>query len=303
MWHGVTLHIKKSVEVIRDGGCGNYLEELQEKWDLIDPSKKAEAILSKLETGSNGLKFNPEAFSFSFSALKAYENCPRQYELQEILRMPTRASEDSTGAMTRGSFVHKVLELAVEAKVSEKDAMYSIAENLIKDPEWKDVDLDLTYPLFEVFWLRNQNRIPDSLVVEQWFSVPIDGFVFKGKIDRIDLLDPSTKEVEIIDYKTGKYDVSPEDRSRQLLLYAKGFEHMHPEYRVRRLTLDMLAREKPRVFELQEDGEYKSIEGRVSPLDSGAIASMVETARKIAHDYEHGFEKTGNPESCNLDSR
>ncbi len=292
------IHYLMVYRALRDGGCGNYLEELQEKWDLIDPSKKAEAILSKLETGSNGLKFNPELLSFSFSALKAYESCPRQYELQEILRMPTRASEDSTGAMTRGSFVHKVLEFAVEAKVSEKDAMYAIAEKLIKDPEWKDVDLDLTYPLFEVFWLRNQNRISDSLMVEQWFSVPIDGFVFKGKIDRIDLLAPSTKEVEIIDYKTGKSDVSPDERSRQLLLYAKGFEHMHPEYRVRRLTLDMLAREKPRIFELQEDGEYKSIEGRVSPLDSGAIASMVETARKIAYDYEHGFEKTGNPESC-----
>jgi DNA helicase II / ATP-dependent DNA helicase PcrA len=127
------------------------------------------------------------------------------------------------------------------------------------------VDLESTFPLFEVFWLRNKDRISNNLMVEKWFTVPIDDFVFKGKIDRVDLLDSSEKYVEILDYKTGKYDVSPEDRSRQLLLYAKGFEHMHPEYRVKRLTLDMLALKNPRVFELQDDGKYGSTEGQGKP--------------------------------------
>ena len=206
--------------------------------------------------------------------------------------MPSRKNEDSTGVLAKGSFVHEVLEIAVKEKVSEKQALYKIIEALHKKPEWMYVDLELTFPLFEVFWLRNKDRISNNLMVEKWFSVPIDDLIFKGKIDRVDLLDSSRKEVEIIDYKTGKYDVSPEDRSRQLLLYAKGFEHMHPEYRVKRLTLDMLAMEKPRSFELQEDGEYRGTEGRVSPLDRGAIDSIVETARNIAYDYEHGFERT-----------
>ncbi|AKB18581.1 ATP-dependent helicase [Methanosarcina sp. WWM596] len=292
------VHYLMVYRALRDGGCGNYLEELKQKWDLVDPTEKAGEILSKVETRSNGLRFNPEAFGFSFSTLKLYENCPRQYELQEILRMPSRKNEDSTGVMAKGSFVHEVLEIAVKEKVSEKQALYKIVENLHKKPEWMYVDLESTFPLFEVFWLRNKDRISNNLMVEKWFSVPIEGFVFRGKIDRIDLLDPSTKEVEIIDYKTGKYDVSPEDRSRQLLLYAKGFEHMHPEYRVKRLTLDMLALEKPRVFELQEDGKYGSTEGRVSPLDSRAIDAMVQTARNIAHDFEHGFKETEDPEIC-----
>lgn len=292
------VHYLMVYRALRDGGCGNYLEELQKKWSLIDPAMRAGEILSKMKTKSNGLRFNPEALSFNFSALSVYENCPKQYELQEILRMPSRKNEDSTGAMTRGSFVHEVLETAVKKKVAEKKKLYEVAEALHKKPEWTCVDLESTYPLFEVFWLRNKDRISNNLMVEKWFSVSIDGFVFRGIIDRVDLLDPSKKEVEVIDYKTGKYDVSPEDRSRQLLLYAKGFEHMYPGYTAKRLTLDMLAMEKPRTFELQEDGEYKSIESRVSPLDSGAIDSMVETARKIAHDYENGFEKTGYPENC-----
>ncbi|AKB57972.1 ATP-dependent helicase [Methanosarcina barkeri] len=292
------VHYLMVYRALRDGKCKNYLEEIQQKWNLIDPAEKAEKIFGNLKTRSNGLRFNPEAFSFSFSALKAYEKCPKQYELQEILRMPSRKNEDSTGAMAIGTFVHNVLEIAVKEKVTEKQAIYKIAGALHKNPEWKYLDLKSTLTLFEVFWLRNKDRISNSLMVEEWFSVPIDGFVFKGKIDRIDLLDPYTKEVEIIDYKTGKYDVSPEDRSRQLLLYAQGFEHMYPGYRAKRLTLDMLAMEKPRSFELQEDGEYRSNEGRISPLDRGAIASMVETARNIAHDYERGFEKTEDPDNC-----
>ena len=249
-------------------------------------------------TRRNGLRFNPEAFSFSFSALKVYENCPKQYELQEILRMPSRKNEDSTGAMAKGSFVHEVLEIAVKEKVAEKQALYKIAEALHKKPDWMYVNLESTLPIFEVFWLRNKDRISNNLMVEKWFAVPIDGFVFKGKIDRVDLLDTSTKEVEIIDYKTGKSDVSPEDRSRQLLLYAKGFEHMYPEYRVKRLTLDMLAKEKPVSFELGGNGEYIGIESRVKSLDRGAINTMVETARNISHDYEYGFKETADPESC-----
>ncbi|MFZ2499899.1 ATP-dependent helicase [Methanosarcina sp.] len=292
------VHYLMVYRVLRDGRCGNYLEEMQQKWSLIDPTEKAGMIFTKVKTGSNGLKFKPEAFSFSFSALKVYENCPKQYELQEILRMPSRKKEDSTGAMAKGSFVHAVLETAVKQKVTEKQTIYGIAEALHKKPDWKYVDLESTFPLLEVFWLRNKDRISNNLMVEKWFRVPLDGFVFNGRIDRVDLLDPITKEVEVIDYKTGNSEVSPEERSKQLLLYVKGLEHMHPEYRVKRLTLEMLAREKPRTFEIQEDGEYKITEGNSSSLDRGAINSMVETARNIAYDYEYGFNETDDPDIC-----
>ncbi|MDQ1252751.1 MAG: ATP-dependent helicase UvrD/PcrA [Euryarchaeota archaeon] len=293
-----SVHYLMLYRALRDGGCKNYLEKIQQNWNLIDPTAKAEKIFSKMVSRRNGLRFNPEAFSFSFSALKVYEKCPKQYELQEILRMPSRKREDSRGALAKGSFVHEVLEIAVKEKVAEKQAFYKIAETLHKKPDWMYVNLESILPLFEVFWLRNKDRISNNLMVEQWFSVPLEEFVFKGKIDRVDLLNPSTKEVEIIDYKTGKTDVSPEDRSKQLLLYAKGFEHMHPEYQVKRLTLDMLEKEKPLSFELDGNGEYNVIGSRAKGLDRGAISAMIETARNISHDYEFGFRETGDPENC-----
>lgn len=176
------VHYLMLYRTLRDGGCRNYLENIQQKWNLINPAEEAEKIFTKMKTRSNGLKFNPEAFSFSFSALNIYENCPKQYELQEILRMPNRKNEDSTGVLSKGSFVHEVLEIAVKEKVSEKQALYEIVKNLHKKSDWMYVDLESTLPLFEVFWLRNKDRISNNLMVEKWFTVPIDNFIFKGKI-------------------------------------------------------------------------------------------------------------------------
>lgn len=291
-----TVHNVLVYQSLKDGTVGKYRDAINSNWSTIDPESDAVEIISAIGSGGNDLKFNPDTMTFSFSSIKVYEKCPKQYELQNILRMPTRASEDSTGAMNLGSFVHEVLEIAVENKIPTKDEMYGIADDLITRSEWKGVDLERAKPLLEVFWLRNGHRIKDNLFVEKRFSVPIGGFIFKGFIDRIDLLPGTDNEVEIIDYKSGKTEPSPDDRSKQLLLYAHAFNHLYPDYVVRRLTFDMLARDKPRVYELQDDGSYTS--GRAKALDPGVVEGMVETAGKIAYDYEYGFERVGDEGVC-----
>jgi len=100
--------------------------------------------------------------------------------------------------------------------------------------------------------------------------------------------------VEIIDYKTGN-EPGPVERSRQLLLYAHGFEHMYPEYRVQKLTLELLAKEKPRVYEL--DGEEYTA-SRVKPLDNDALSDMVDAADNILHDYRYGFDRIDDDLVC-----
>lgn len=105
-------------------------------------------------------------------------------------------------------------------------------------------------------------------------------------------------EVEIIDYKAGKYEPGPVERSRQLLLYAHGIEHVYPKYKVKRLTLELLARPNPRTFELT-GGKYGCAgSSRMEGLDESAIDDMIEIAKSIAHDYEHGFERTKDEKAC-----
>jgi len=131
-------------------------------------------------------------------------------------------------------------------------------------------------------------------MVEQKFTVPLGGHLFKGFIDRVDLIPGTDNEVEIIDYKTGG-EPGPDERSRQLLLYAHGFKHLHPEYTVRRLSLELLSKPKPRVYEL-DGAEYVS--SGVAPLDAGVLSEMVDVAECILHDYRHGFERVDDEGQC-----
>ena len=82
------------------------------------------------------------------------------------------------------------------------------------------------------------------------------------------------------------------------LLYARGIEHVYPQYKVKRLNLEQLALPNPRTFELN-GGKFESAGGsRMEGLDENAIAEMVEIARNIAHDYEHGFGRTKDEKAC-----
>ncbi|MDW7725807.1 MAG: PD-(D/E)XK nuclease family protein [Candidatus Methanoperedens sp.] len=244
------------------------------------------------------MKFNPASMTFSYSSISSYERCPRQYELAELLRMPTRDSEDSTGTMRRGNFVHKVLEIAVSGKITTKERLYEIRDKVAKEPDFRGVDIETATAPLDVFWERNKNRIACNLMVELRFAVPLGGFNFKGFIDRVDLIPGTKDEVEIIDYKAGKYEPGPVERSRQLLLYARGIEHVYPKYKVKRLTLELLARPNPRTFELK-DGKFESAgNSRLEGLDGDVIDDMIEIAKSIAHDYELGFERTKDEKVC-----
>ncbi|MFP4655813.1 MAG: ATP-dependent helicase, partial [Methanohalobium sp.] len=228
----------------------DYLVEIKSNWSKINPLPEASRVLDSCESGKCGPKFDPDNLSFSYSSIKTYEECPKKYELQELLRMPDRSSEKFGEAANIGSFVHKALEIAVKRKVETKNQLYEIVYELAGKPDWKMIDLKQTYTLFDTFWERHKDKIQNNFAVEKRFSVPIGGFYFKGFIDRVDLLSNHDKEVEVIDYKTGKTEPPTGDRSRQLLLYSYGFNHLYPEYTVRRVTLDMLGKEKPKSFEI-----------------------------------------------------
>ena len=78
-------------------------------------------------------------------------------------------------------------------------------------------------------------------------------------------------------------------------LYALGFKHLYPEYTVRRLSLELLSKPKPRVYEL-DGAEYVS--SGVAPLDAKVLAEMVDAAESILHDYRYGFDRVDDDGQC-----
>ncbi|MEA1869941.1 MAG: ATP-dependent DNA helicase [Euryarchaeota archaeon] len=286
---------------LRDGGGsgggdpGNepdYFEIITRNHAELDPCPHVREII-KRNRGDEGMPV-PAGITFSVTSINTYLSCPKMYELRNVLNMPIRAMETPTGAMNLGSFVHRILEEAVKLKVESREQLDAVFSDLAKEDEWKGVDIERVKPMLDVFWERNRDSIRSNLMVEQKFTVPLGGHLFKGFIDRVDLIPGTENEVEIIDYKTGG-EPGPGERSRQLLLYAHGFSHLHPEYTVRRLSLELLSKPKPRVYELKGD-EYVS--SRVAPLDADVLAEMVDVAERILHDYRHGFARVDDEGQC-----
>ncbi|MHC1574566.1 MAG: hypothetical protein ACXQTY_02000 [Candidatus Methanogasteraceae archaeon] len=71
-----------------------------------------------------------------------------------------------------------------------------------------------------------------------------------------------------------------------------GFGHRYPEYTVRRASLKLLSKPKPRVHGL--DGA-KYVGSGVAPLDAGVLADVAES---ILQDYRQGFERVGDEGQC-----
>ncbi len=107
----------------------------------LPEAKRAEeeslVILSNIKDGiPRGMKFNPEDVTFSHSSLKVYRECPKKFELASLLRMPSRRQDDEEegqGALGFGTFVHEVLESAVKNKVTSRQAIDAIVDELLKD--------------------------------------------------------------------------------------------------------------------------------------------------------------------------
>ena len=274
------------------GNAPDYFEIITRDRAELDPCPQVREII-KRNRSDEGMPV-PAGITFSVTSINTYLSCPRMYELRHVLNMPTRAMETPTGAMNLGSFVHRILEEAVKLKVGSREQLDAVFSDLAGEDEWKGVDIERVKPMLDVFWERNRDSIPNNLVVEQKFTVPLGGHLFKGFIDRVDLIPGTENEVEIIDYKTGG-EPGPDERSRQLLLYAHGFKHLHPEYTVRRLSLELLSKPKPRVYEL-DGAEYVS--SGVAPLDADVLAEMVDAAESILHDYRHGFERVDDEGQC-----
>jgi DNA helicase-2/ATP-dependent DNA helicase PcrA len=280
------------------GGSGDpgnepdYFEIIARNHAELDPCPHVREIIRR--NRSNVGMPVPAGITFSVTSINTYLSCPKMYELRNVLNMPTRAMETPTGAMNLGSFVHRVLEEAVKLKVESREQLDAVVSDLSGEPEWKGVDLGRVKPMLDVFWERNRDSIRSNLMVEQKFTVPLGGHLFKGFIDRVDLIPGTENEVEIIDYKTGG-EPGPGERSRQLLLYAHGFKHLHPEYTVRRLSLELLSKPKPRVYE-RDGAEYVS--PGVAPLDAGVLDEMVDTAESILYDYRHGFDRVDDEGEC-----
>ncbi|MGM5480492.1 MAG: ATP-dependent helicase [Nanobdellota archaeon] len=261
----------------------------------VNPEEVKQVIAKS--NGEQFITFDPQAITFSPTAISTYKDCPKQYELSKIYNMPKRGDFEYTGdGSTIGSFIHEVCEYGVNEGKQTLNGFKEVARKLHKK-EYRKIDLEEADMLLNVFWERNKHKITEQSITEMKLSFTIEGFQFFGIADRVDVLDDGS--VEVIDYKTNKRAISPEKRALQLGFYALALQEKG--YTVKRLTLDMLRLDKPIEMDVDEEGNVTSAVGG-SKRSNFNLAELKKTivnyCKSIAHDYEYGFEVTTDENNC-----
>jgi hypothetical protein len=165
----------------------------------------------------------------SQTMLRHFNACPRSGYLYALTRGQVRTVE-----MMRGAAGHAILERSTRAMMEEGEAAIPgeivklFVDDVLSDPAFP-------VPLEEHDYLREaayrwaaETAVDASSVVavETLFSLDVDGFQVRVKIDFAELLEDGAA-VHVVDYKTGRGAPSFEDIARKLpdgRLMAKNFQ-------------------------------------------------------------------------------
>ncbi len=231
---------------------------------------------------------------FSYSQLKIYETCPRQYEYAYVLRVPQKPSP----ALSFGITVHNTLKDFYSLLRQSQSGLAGITgmptkEELLKlyEKHWVSTGYESTKQeearkkegvgIMENYYEGVFSKDERPMRLEESFDVHVGSTVFVGKIDRIDFVrkNGEVTEVKIVDYKTGKEkDAKDIKDDLQLPLYALfaeqklGLKVVKAEYVYvetgKRLEVDLsserreLAKEKlVEVIDLVREGKFAPTPG------------------------------------------
>ncbi len=229
---------------------------------------------------------------YSPSALLLFSECQKQYEYQYIFNMPEKKTL-SWEAMRLGSFVHRVLEKGVKDGFKSVKEFLDYGKELILEEEWASIDWNESEHMIKVFFERNKSKYNSQSRTEQVLNTELQGIGFTGFADRID---KSPEGLEIIDYKTGKFEVAPRNRRWQLGYYALAAGKLDKVYKI---TLDMLKQENPLEFILDDKGN--AIGQNSDRMDFNIFEveeELVSTAKQIIDCREKGFKPCPLEKNC-----
>ena len=215
---------------------------------------------------------------FSFTQLKAFEKCPKQYKYAHLLKIPVPGHATLSFGQTIHNTLLNFFKLARERGMAGQADLFGKKDKATNGPavtwaelqqiyqaNWQDmwyssVTQKTEYKHRGVKFLKNfydslPTPWPAPLELEKGFTIVINGHKVKGKIDRID---PSTGGIEIIDYKTSEKPPA-EDKAdlEQLHIYAMAAREalgLNPV----KLTFIYLAAEKPFSYPIDEKAIEKT---------------------------------------------
>jgi putative RecB family exonuclease len=147
------------------------------------------------------------------SRVEKFTSCPLAFRFASIEKLPERPSLHTT----RGSLVHRALELAYARPAAERTRDAFLASLAVARHEYQSmpdlVDLELDdeqqarldaecRELVERYLTMEDPTAVHSIGVELRLSADVGSLALRGVIDRLDLRDDG--ELVVVDYKTGR---------------------------------------------------------------------------------------------------
>src|SRR5882724_5694266 len=167
----------------------------------------------------------PEPLRLSPSSVMGYRSCPQQFLFEKLWSIEGEAK----ATLTFGRVVHSTIKRAmVEVKKGNRLPFEEVKR--IYETEWSAVGFEDDYQEEEykkdgleqlrTFYAAMMESLPEILEQEKSFELDLENnVVMKGRIDQINSL--GRKDVEIVDYKTGKpRKDSDAKKDLQLSIYA-----------------------------------------------------------------------------------
>lgn len=195
---------------------------------------------------------------FSYSKLSCYGNCPYNYYLTYIKHV--ERSQNIYGSA--GGTAHELVQALEIGEITNEEAVekwlgqmdfyeFCGEDNFPSDKAKKNYinDVKLYFKNFKPLDTKEK-----EVLIEKEFEIEVEGVILRGFID-LTLINHFTKEIEVIDYKTSSKNGFTKDhlteKCRQLILYCIALQELYPDYKIIRVSFDMLK------YGINEKGQVK----------------------------------------------
>jgi len=299
-----------------------FIGEILESSDLVETKKQAdESTLTDFLELQYTAKAAPqielidrqyinkllENYSLSVTHLSNYLDCPIKFYYQNLIRVPAAKSE----SMAFGSAIHSTLQALFEKMKDNNNTfpskgvmmndyvmyMHRNRESFTKEQFNRRLEYgEKILPAYYDFYINKWNKIVSLELNIR--NVEVKGVPLNGKLDKLEY---DGKKVNVVDYKTGRYDnakkklVRPNDNTpvggdywRQAVFYKILLDNQK--------RYDWVAQSSEFDFVEPVKDEYKKEKIDITPEDIETVTSQItDTWQKIQN---HEFDKGCGKEDC-----
>jgi DNA helicase-2/ATP-dependent DNA helicase PcrA len=203
-----------------EGASGSAAASQQLFGSASEPPKIFSEIANWAES------FHPpaaEPLTLSPSAVSGYRSCPQQYLFSYLWSL----REGPQAAITFGAVMHNAIRRFIDQFRKGTRIPWDDLERIYQT-EWKSGGFEDAYQeegykkdgldQLRTFYASAMENPPQVLEQEKAFELPVENdVILTGRIDQINSIGGSKKDVEIVDYKTGK-PKKPMDAKRDIQL-------------------------------------------------------------------------------------